>query len=290
MALKTHVKMLSELSRFEKPIGYLLLFYPCFWGLVIGCDNLLPDFSNVALFFLGSVLMRGAGCTYNDWVDAPFDRSVKRTANRPLAAQKISRTLALAWIFVQLGLSLIILLALPSQIIIWALGSLPIVGLYPWVKRFSSFPQFILGLAFNWGVLLGWLVYQPTLKWAPIFVYCAGAFWTLAYDTIYALQDIEDDLKIGVRSTAVFFASKSKIFIQICYVCMWFFLSLGVLFLGWHWLFYVYVSLLGLGVWFILSKMNLENSQDCLAAFKANHYIGLLVLVGLIGSKLWKWL
>jgi 4-hydroxybenzoate polyprenyltransferase len=163
-----------------------------------------------------------------------------------------------------------------------------IVGLYPWVKRFSSFPQLILGFAFNWGIILGWLTYQTNLTWAPIVIYCAGIFWTLAYDTIYALQDIEDDLKIGVHSTAVFFTSRSRFFIQTCYIIMWGFLSLGVFFLGWHWFFYFYVSLLGIGVWVVLNKINIENAQDCLAAFKANHYIGLLVLLGFIGSKLWK--
>jgi 4-hydroxybenzoate polyprenyl transferase len=288
MILKNQMTAMCELSRFEKPIGFILLFYPCLWGLVLGCDSLLPDFFHVALFFLGSVLMRGAGCTYNDWVDAPLDRLVKRTANRPLAAQRISRSSALAWMFVQLGLSLMVLLALPAHVILWAIGSMGIVALYPWVKRLSSFPQLILGLAFNWGVILGWLTYQPNLTWAPILIYCAGIFWTLAYDTIYALQDIEDDLRIGIQSTAVFFRGRSVFFIQICYLMMCVLLSLGTLSLGWHWIFYVYASLLGLGAWVVCYKINFEKPQDCLAAFKANHYIGFLVLLGLIGSKIWK--
>ena len=288
MTFQKQLTAMWELSRFGKPIGFMLLFYPCLWGLVIGCDDLLPDLSHVVLFFLGSVLMRGAGCTYNDWVDAPLDRLVKRTATRPLAAQRISGTLALVWMVVQMGLSGIILWALPSHIILWALGSLGIVGLYPWVKRLNSFPQMILGLAFNWGIILGWLTYQPRLTWAPILIYCAGIFWTLAYDTIYALQDIEDDLKIGVKSTAVFFQSRSKLFIHICYCGMWILLALAVLLLKWHWVFYVYVLCLGLGVFLMLKKINLENPQVCLAAFKANQYIGVLVLLGLIGSKLWK--
>jgi len=238
------------------------------------------------LMLIGAMLMRGAGCTYNDMVDKDLDKHVKRTASRPLAAGTLTRVQATLWMTFQMLASAFILWLLPSSVWGVALLSLPIVALYPWMKRFTSFPQLVLGLAFNWGVWIGWFCWQSQLTWLPFLVYLAGIFWTLAYDTIYAFQDIEDDQIIGIKSTARYFATHGKLFIGACYALFWLLISLA----GWFAHYGpVFFSVLAIGIfvsYYRLHKLNLTQASACLHAFKNNVFIGSIVAFAFIASKL----
>lgn len=270
------------LSRWDRPVGVWLLFLPCLWGFALrpNIEMGIEPF----LFFLGAILMRGAGCTYNDMVDCAFDRQVKRTASRPLAASILRHHQAMGWLVIQLGISFIILLMLPSGVLYIGAASLVLVAIYPWMKRFTYWPQAFLGLTFNWGVLMGGLCAQSRMSWQIICLYGAGFFWTMGYDTIYAHQDKEDDLLIGVKSTALKFSSYPWVFIGMMYAltlcCL---IILGVFA---HFSYYFFLVLLGVTVICVWQgvKTDLANPLSCLKAFKINVWIGaaigLAILVG----------
>jgi 4-hydroxybenzoate polyprenyltransferase len=239
----------------------------------------------VFLFLIGAILTRGAGCTYNDMVDMNYDRQVVRTRTRPLVLGIATKKNAAVWIFIQLLLALGVLLCLPQRIFWPALSVMVIVALYPWVKRVSHFPQIVLGLAFNWGVILGAMAQERHLSFKAIFLYLAGVFWTLGYDTIYAHQDIEDDLKVGVKSTAIFFGDYSSLFIAGFYALFWLFLNLAGILSHVHIVFYCIVAPLIILTFYRLYQLNLNDPQACLVAFKQNQYIGIIVTMGFAIAK-----
>jgi 4-hydroxybenzoate polyprenyltransferase len=191
-----------QLARLDKPTGIWLLLLPCWWGLFLSKPAEMPV-KEMTLFLWGAVLLRGAGCTYNDIVDRKYDAKVRRTASRPLAAGALTLHQAIGFLGVQLVGGFCVLICFPSLTIQLGLASLILVGLYPWMKRITWWPQAFLGLTFNWGVLAGWASLNPSLGIAPVLLYLAGICWTLGYDTIYAYQDIEDDMRIGVKSSAI---------------------------------------------------------------------------------------
>jgi 4-hydroxybenzoate polyprenyltransferase len=273
-----------KLARWDKPIGFLLLFFPGPWALFMLGEK-LPPLSWVLLFLMGAILTRGAGCTYNDMVDVDFDRHVERTRSRPLAAGVVTKRGATLWMGIQLLLALGVLLCLPTRLFWPALSIMLVVVLYPWVKRFSYFPQVVLGLAFNWGAILGGIAQEGRVSLSAILLYVAGIFWTLGYDTIYAHQDIEDDLRVGVKSTAIFWGLHSKKFITFSYGFFWGFLMLAAAFAHIHFVFYgLMLPVIGL-VFYRLHQLNLDNPQACLVAFKQNQYIGLIIAMGLLIAK-----
>ena len=203
-----------RLSRADRPIGTWLLLIPCWWGLLIGILEdekvLFNDFWLLFSCSIGAFLMRGAGCTWNDILDRKIDGAVERTRSRPIPSGQVNLSQAIVWMILQIGLAGIILLSYNLISIILGLSSLFLVVIYPLAKRFTWWPQVFLGLAFNWGVLLLFVAHTGSLKWPIIALYFSGIFWTLFYDTIYAYQDSQDDLLIGVKSTAILFGEYAK--------------------------------------------------------------------------------
>ena len=200
------VKLFIELTRLTKPIGFMLLFWPCAWGLTLAYDfysGLNKYFFYLILFFLGSVLMRSAGCIVNDILDKEFDAKVFRTKNRPIASGKISIKLGLFYAAILCLLAFLVLINFNFFTILLALGSMPLAFTYPLMKRFTYWPQLFLGVTFNYGLILGWTAVRGDLEIVPILFYFGAIFWTLGYDTIYGFQDIQDDEIIGLKSTAV---------------------------------------------------------------------------------------
>ena len=271
-----------QLTRLNKPIGFLLLFWPCVWGLTLayyfnGETNLY--LKHVLLFFLGSVLMRSAGCIFNDIIDKDLDQKVERTKNRPIAAKKISVGNAIFYIVLLCLLALLILLQFNLLTITLGLCSMILVFTYPFMKRITYWPQFFLGLTFNWGIIMGWTSITNNISLEPIILYTAAIFWTLGYDTIYGIQDINDDEIIGIKSTSIKYKNNVKIFVGTCYsLCVLFVLILCFMM-------EIDKYLLILSIFFILSliyQINLfkvDNHKSCLAAFKMNNLTGIFIFV-----------
>ena len=203
----------AQLMRLDRPIGWWLLLLPCWWGLFlaqIARGGGLPNLWFAFLFLLGAIIMRGAGCTLNDIVDRNYDGLVARTKGRPIPSGRVSVKQAQIFLVSQCLLGLVILLQFNPYTIVLASASLLIVVIYPFMKRVTHWPQLVLGLAFNWGALVGWSAVQNSLAWPPLVLYLGGIFWTLGYDTIYAHQDKEDDVLIGVKSTALQFGENTS--------------------------------------------------------------------------------
>ena len=214
------IKHFIDLTRLKKPIGYMLLFWPCAWGLTLAYDfssKLNHYFFYLILFFLGSVLMRSAGCIVNDILDKEFDAKVFRTKNRPVASEKVSITLGTFYAILLCLLALLVLINFNFFTIILAISSMPFAFTYPLMKRFTYWPQLFLGITFNYGLILGWTAIRGEIELVPILFYIGAIFWTLGYDTIYGYQDIKDDEIIGLKSTSIKFKDKAKKFLFVCY-------------------------------------------------------------------------
>ena len=214
------LKPYLRLARIERPIGWWLLLLPCWWSAALAAiakGQPYPDPLHCLLFLIGAVAMRGAGCTYNDIVDRDLDTRVERTRQRPLPSGQITLKGALAFLVLQGLVGLVVLLQFNGFAIATGFASLGIVALYPFMKRFFWMPQIVLGLAFAWGALMGWAAAFGTLSWAPILLYLGSIAWVVGYDTIYALQDIEDDEIAGIKSSARFFGERVKLGVGICY-------------------------------------------------------------------------
>ena len=288
--IMNQLKLFIDLTRLKKPIGFMLLFWPCSWGLTLAYDfslNLNKYFFYLILFFLGSVLMRSAGCIVNDILDRKFDAKVFRTKDRPIASGKISVNLAIIYSLVLCFFALLVLLNFNSYTIIVALGSMPLAFTYPLMKRFTYWPQLFLGITFNYGLLLGWTSIHSGFNLAPIILYLGAIFWTLGYDTIYGYQDIKDDEIIGLKSTSIKFKNKPYTFLFICY----FLYLLSLLITGYLLSFnkislLIFILILIHMLYFQLKKLNIDNSISCLKIFKSNNILGLIVLIGLIIGKL----
>ena len=285
------LNLFVELTRLKKPIGYMLLFWPCSWGLTLAYDfssDLNIYFFYLLLFFLGSVLMRSAGCIVNDVLDRKFDKKVFRTKDRPIASGKVSVKLALLYSVILCLIAFLVLINFNFFTIIIALASMPLAFTYPLMKRFTYWPQLFLGVTFNYGLLLGWTSINGEISLIPIILYLGAIFWTLGYDTIYGFQDIEDDEIIGVKSTSIKFKENPKIFLFICYLI--FYMSiflLGVLMS--YSIFYFIFSILIISqlMIFQVKPLNISNPQECLKKFKSNNFLGFLVFVNiLIGGNL----
>jgi len=279
-----------KLTRLKKPIGYMLLFWPCIWGLTIGYDfsiDIKIFIKFIVLFLSGAILMRSAGCIINDIVDKDFDKKVERTKNRPIASGKVSVKLGLIYAFVLCALAFLVLIQFNFFTIILALGSMPLAFSYPYMKRFTYWPQLFLGITFNYGLILGWTSINSAISIIPLIFYLGAIFWTLGYDTIYGYQDIRDDEIIGVKSTSIKFRKNPKIFISFCYLI--FFISLSLIgYLENLNIIYFY----GLGLIFVhlfffqIKSLRTDSSQSCLKIFKSNNFLGMLIFINLLFSKI----
>ena len=284
------LNLFLEVTRLKRPIGYMLLFWPCAWGLTIAYDfSLTYDvyFFNLSLFFLGSVLMRSAGCIVNDILDRRFDNKVFRTKNRPIASGKISVKLALLYSTFLCFTAFLVLINFNLFTIIIALASMPLAFTYPLMKRFTYWPQLFLGVTFNYGLILGWTSINAEINLLPLIFYFGAIFWTLGYDTIYGFQDIKDDEIIGLKSTSIKFKSNPIIFLYICYT--FFFISLILIgylneFNGLYFIFLI--TIFSHMYFFQLKKFKSDNPSICLKIFKSNNFLGALVLILLFVGKL----
>jgi len=283
------LRLFVDLTRLKKPIGFMLLFWPCAWGLTLAYDfssNLKNYFIYLFLFFLGSVLMRSAGCIVNDILDKEFDAKVDRTKNRPLASDKISIKLATFYALVLCFIALLVLINFNSFTIILAIASMPLAFTYPLMKRFTYWPQLFLGITFNYGLILGWTSVKEQIDLIPMLFYLGAIFWTLGYDTIYGYQDIKDDEIIGLKSTSIKFKGNAKNFLFICYsFLLLLFLIAGYL-MKFHITYYFLSILLFFHLFFYQMKIfNLKSSSSCLRAFKSNNFFGLIVFLNLLIVK-----
>lgn len=199
--LPQSLRDLAQLARFDRPIGWWLLFWPCVWGVWLTGAGLQGAL--IAWLLLGAIVMRGAGCVYNDLIDADLDAQVARTANRPLASGRVSRRVAWVWLLALCAVGLLVLLQLRWQAQLAALGSLALVAAYPFMKRITWWPQAWLGLVFSWGLPVGWIALRSDHAVIIALMYAGSVCWVIGYDTIYALQDREDDALVGVRSSAL---------------------------------------------------------------------------------------
>ena len=287
--IMNQLNLFIKLTRLKRPIGYMLLFWPCAWGLTIAFDfskNIEIYLFYLFLFLLGSILMRSAGCIVNDIVDRKFDRRVARTKNRPIASGKISVNLGLLYTLILCITAFLVLLNFNYLTIIVALGSMPLAFTYPLMKRYTYWPQLFLGITFNYGLILGWLSVTNEISIIPILFYLGAIFWTLGYDTIYGFQDIKDDEIIGLKSTSIKFKQNPIIFLILCY----FIFILTLLIVG----YLMNFNKISLIIYFLvvyqiffnqIKKLNIKDPKSCLKIFKSNNLLGLLVLIGLIIGK-----
>jgi 4-hydroxybenzoate polyprenyltransferase len=275
----------ARLARLDRPIGTWLLLFPCWWGIALASPG-WPSLWLMAVFALGAIVMRGAGCTYNDIVDRDFDARVARTADRPIPSGAVSLRQAVAFLLVQLLLGLVILLSLNRAAIWLGVLSLALVFTYPLMKRVTWWPQFFLGLAFNWGALMGYAAVADTVA-APSFVlYAGGILWTLGYDTIYAHQDKEDDALIGVKSSALRLGDRTRSALYLFYTGAALLIGVSGWLAGLGWPFY---PLLAAGYAQLLwqaADVKLDEPANCLSKFKSNRLAGWLVLAGIVAGQL----
>ena len=282
-----HLKIFIELTRLNKPIGFILLFWPCSWGLaysyVFNQDTNLFIYY-LFLFFTGSVLMRSAGCIFNDIVDKDFDKKVKRTKKRPIASGKISVKQSFFYVIVLCALALLILIQFNILTILLGMSSMLLAFSYPFMKRITYWPQLFLGITFNWGVVLASAATNNSVSSEIIILYISAIFWTLGYDTFYGAQDMSDDEIIGLKSTSIKFKKNIKLFVSFSYL-------ITVLLIA-----YLFKSFIGLNIFplimfiFLLSLVyqliKFKNNQPkiCLKIFKINNYTGFFLFLGILST------
>ena len=272
----------ARLARLDRPIGTWLLLLPGWWAITMAGFG-APEQKLMALFLVGALVMRGAGCTFNDIIDRDIDAKVARTATRPLPAGQVS--VRAAWLFLglQLAAGFAVLLQLNTSAIIVGAASLLLVFSYPYMKRITYWPQAWLGLTFNWGVLVGWAAMRDGLEWAALPLYAAGFFWTLGYDTIYAHQDKEDDALVGVKSTALALGSRTRPFVALMYLLtigLIAYTSMRVIMPGWPAL--VLLGAAGAQLAWQVAALNINDPANCLKRFQSNRDFGLLILASLL--------
>ena len=278
-------KIFIQLTRLNQPTGFLLLFWPCVWGLTLGyyfSNETALYFKYIILFFLGSVLMRSAGCIFNDIVDRNFDKKVERTKNRPIASGKVSVKEGFFYIVVLCSLAFLILLQFNTLTIILGLTSVAFILSYPFIKRFTYWPQLFLGITFNWGIIMAGSSLLNTITPEIILLYIGAIFWTLGYDTIYGYQDIKDDEIIGVKSTSIKFKINPKKFISLCYFLSICFFILTGLIRNYEINYYIFLIFPIAHMINQIYKLKIEDNLICHKIFKSNNFFGLLIFLILI--------
>jgi len=275
-------RIFIQLTRLDKPIGFLLLFWPCAWGLILAYyfnNETTILIKHIVYFFLGSVLMRSAGCIFNDIVDRDFDKKVERTKKRPIASGKISALNAFFYVIILCLLALLILLQFNFLTIILGAGSMILAFAYPFMKRFTYWPQLFLGLTFNWGIIMGWTSLTNNISIEPILLYVAAIFWTLGYDTIYGVQDLQDDQIIGIKSTSIKFKNNIKLFVAVSYsLCILFILALFVFMKIENYLLLLSLAFI-ITLIYQIKIFNVNKPKTCLSAFKVNNLTGVFIFL-----------
>jgi 4-hydroxybenzoate polyprenyltransferase len=281
--LPERLRPYAVLARWDRPIGTWLLLWPCWWALALAPGR--PDWWLVPLFGIGAMAMRGAGCVVNDLTDRELDAQVARTRDRPLASGRLGVPQALAFLALQLLVGALVLLAFNGVAVALALASLPLIVIYPLMKRITWWPQAFLGVTFNWGALVGWAAATGELATPALLLYAAGFFWTLGYDTIYAHQDKADDALIGIRSTARRLGAATPRWLWGFYT-----VTLGLLAAaGWSagLGFGFYALLLAVAGHFAwqIRTLDLDDPRSCLRRFRSNRELGLLVFLAIVAGK-----
>ena len=281
------IKIFIELTRLNNTIGFMLLFWPCLWGLTLALSK-TGEFriylNYIILFFLGSVLMRSAGCICNDIVDKDLDKKVSRTKNRPIPSERISIQESFIYLIILCLIALIILIQFNFLTIVLGLLSMTFVFAYPYMKRLTYWPQLFLGFTFNWGILMGWSAIIGEISLEPVLLYISAIFWTLGYDTIYGFQDINDDEVIGIKSTSIIFKENYKHFIGVCYfVCILFLIILGFLIENKIY-YFTFLIFPAMHIFYQMTRLDKNNSNSCLMIFRSNSLFGFLVFVVLMAA------
>lgn len=274
----------ARLARFDRPIGTWLLLLPCWWSIALATGTVgggMVSLWLLALFAIGALAMRGAGCTLNDIADQDFDAKVARTRSRPIPSGQVS--VKQAWIFLVLQclVGLVVLLQFNLFAIGVGVASLTIVAIYPFMKRITYYPQFVLGLAFNWGALLGWAVVRGDLQWPAFILYGAGISWTMAYDTIYAHQDKEDDVLIGVKSTALKFGDTTPRWLTGFFSLSFALLVMCGVMTGAGAFYFGGLALAGMHAIWQLKTLDINDPVRCLSLFRSNRNLGLIIFAGM---------
>jgi len=273
----------ARLARLDRPIGTWLLLFPGWWGIAMAGPR-WPNPVLLALFAVGAVAMRGAGCTLNDIADRDYDGQVARTRFRPLPSGRVTVPQAVVFMLAQLAVGAAILLSLNRLSIALGVAVLGLIGTYPFMKRITWWPQLFLGLNFNWGALLGWTAVTGSLAWPPVLLYLGGICWTLGYDTIYAHQDKEDDARIGVKSSALALRQRTRPFLFAAYA------AAAVLWAGagladrLSFAFYLALSAATLHLAWQAGRVDTEDAADCLAKFRSNRVVGWLLFAGIVAG------
>ena len=278
------LNLFVELTRLKKPIGYMLLFWPCAWGLTLVynfSESLDKYFFYLILFFLGAILMRSAGCIINDILDRKFDKKVSRTKSG-----KISVHLGFFYAITLCFFAFLVLINFNYFTIIMALGSMPLAFTYPLMKRYTYWPQLFLGITFNYGLILGWTSISGQVDMIPIIFYFGAIFWTLGYDTIYGFQDIKDDEIIGLKSTSIKFKGTAKLFLILCYLILIISFALGGYFMGFNLFYFLFLIIPLIHLFFYQIKIfNIKKPSTCLKIFKSNNYLGFIILINIFIGK-----
>jgi 4-hydroxybenzoate polyprenyltransferase len=286
----SQIKLFIELTRLNKPIGYMLLFWPCAWGLTLAYDfngEKITYLFYISLFFIGAILMRSAGCIVNDIADRKFDKKISRTKKRPIASGQISILKGIIYSLVLCSFAFLILIQFNYFTIILALGSMPLAFTYPYMKRYTYWPQLFLGVTFNYGLLLGWSSIYNEINLITIIFYLSSIFWTLGYDTIYGFQDIKDDEIIGLKSTSIKFKSNPYFFLKICYLIF----LLGLIMVGYYsdynFYYFIMIAIISIQLFYTqIFNLNTNIQTNCLKTFKSNNILGLFVFLAIVVGKI----
>ncbi|MDO9384710.1 MAG: 4-hydroxybenzoate octaprenyltransferase [Hyphomicrobiaceae bacterium] len=281
-----------RLARLDRPIGTWLLLFPCWWSVAlaeVSQSRPYPNVTYLALFAVGALLMRGAGCAFNDWADRDYDAAVARTAGRPIPSGQVSPEAALIFAATLAFLAFFVLISFNGFTVVLGIASLSLVFIYPFMKRYTYWPQVILGLAFNWGALMGWTAVKGSLDIAPVLLFIGSVCWTIGYDTIYAHQDAEDDASIGLKSTALKFGEDTITWVGAFYSAAIVFWVAAGFFAGTHLFFYMCIALVSLQLAWQVSTLKIHDPQNCLWRFRSNRDVGVALFLGLVADMLLSW-
>ncbi|MBK9079146.1 MAG: 4-hydroxybenzoate octaprenyltransferase [Hyphomicrobium sp.] len=281
-----------RLGRFDRPIGTWLLLFPCWWSQTLaelGTGKPYPRLDYLAYFGIGAMAMRAAGCAFNDYIDRDIDAKVQRTASRPIPSGQVSPIGALLFVVAAALAGLAVLVQFNTFTILVAIASLALVLVYPFAKRFTTYPQLVLGLAFNWGALVGWASIKGSIGWPAVVLYIGGVLWTVGYDTIYAHQDKDDDAQLGLGSTALRFGDNTVSYVGALYgsaVVLW--LIAGAM-AGTHLIYFLALTLVFLQMSWQVATLDTANPANCLRRFRSNRDVGIAVLTGLVLDMTLSW-
>lgn len=281
-----------RLGRFDRPIGIWLLLFPCWWSQTlaeVARGQPYPSLSLLALFAVGAAVMRASGCAYNDFVDRDIDAQVARTRNRPIPSGQVSPFAALMFVIIMALIGLAVLLSFNTTTVLIAICSLLIVAAYPFAKRFTSYPQILLGLAFNWGALVGWTAVKGEIGLPAVLLYIGCVLWTIGYDTIYAHQDKDDDALLGLGSTALAFGDNTASYVGALYgaaVVLW---LLAGLLARTHLIYFLAVTLVFLQMAWQVATLDTKDPANCLRRFRSNRDVGAAVFLGLVADMALSW-